>query len=132
MNIHQVVENGRHLENLITTQAQEIEKLTETIKDLTKKIDGIHSVVYQLVGGLYCQSTQSGIMDVHLNHLGFEEYKNATTKYDTHPSLYWPTTRQGDENRQRIDKLENTLKTMLEINANCFEEEHLDEKSESS
>jgi len=96
MNIHQVVENGRHLENLITTQAAEIKNLTETVDNLSKKLEGVHDVIYQLVGGLYCQRTQSRMIDMHFYHLGFEEYKNVTNKYDTHPSGIWPTTRQGD------------------------------------
>ena len=132
MNIHQVVENGRHLESLVTTQAEEIKNLKETVEDLTKKLDGIHGTVYQLIGGLFCQRTQSGMIDFHLKGLGLMEYKNATTKYDTHPSGIWPTTRQGDENRKRIEQLENTLKTMLEFDANCFAYEQVETKSDTS
>lgn len=132
MNMHQVVENGRHLEHLFMTQAEEIKNLKETVEKLSKRLEGIDEVVYQLVGGLYCQKTQSGIIDIHLHHLGFEQFKNATTKYDTHPSGIWPTTRQGDENRERIEKLENALKSALDFNTNCFAYEQVDTKSDCS
>ncbi len=168
MNIHQVVENGRHLENLISEQSENIENLKhytislenncsrkimnnsrymeeliasksyeirmlkDTIETLTKKLDGIHDVVYQLVGGLYCQKTQSGMLDFHLSNLGFEQCNNAATQYDTHPSGIQPTTRQGDENRERIEKIEETIKTMLEFDTKCFNYEQLDTKSECS
>jgi hypothetical protein len=132
MNIHQVVENGRHLESLVTTQAEEIENLKEIVEDLTKRLDGIHSTVYQLIGGLFCQRTQNGMMNIHMYHLGFKRYKNATTEHDTHPSGIWPTTRQGDENRERIEKLENALKSALDFNANCFAYEQVDTKSDCS
>jgi hypothetical protein len=65
-------------------------------------------------------------------HLGFKRYKNATTEHDTHPSGIWPTTRQGDENRERIEKLENALKSALDFNANCFAYEQVDTKSDCS
>jgi hypothetical protein len=112
MNIHQVVENGRHLESLITRQAEEIKNLKDTVDELSKKLDGIHGAVYQLIGGLFCQRTQGGIMDVHMYNLGFEQY--STTKYDTHPSGIWPTTRQGDINRTRIEQLEKKVKSLEE------------------
>lgn len=111
MNIHQVVENGRHLESLVTAQAEEIKNLKETVEELSKKLEGIHNVVYQFVGGMFCQQTQSGIINIHLKHLGFG-HEDATIEHDTHPYKYWPTTRQGDENRERIEKLEDKLKSL--------------------
>jgi hypothetical protein len=117
---------------LITTQAAEIKNLTETVDNLTKNLEGVHDVLYQLIGGLYCQRTQSGMIDMQFYTLGFEEYKNATTKHNTHPSGIWPTTRQGDENRERIELLENTLKTMLEFDTNCFAYEQVETKSDNS
>lgn len=102
MNIHQVVENGRYLENLITEQAEEIKKLKETV-------DGLHHTVYQLLGGLYCQHSQGGILNLHLKTIGLGSGDGRTSDDDTHPSGIWPTTRQGDENSQRIKKLEHFI-----------------------
>ena len=118
MNIHQVVENGRHLENLVTAEAEEIKNLKETVEFLSNKLEGVHQVVYQFVGGLYCQSTQSDMIDIHFKDLGFSRYKNATVEQDTHPSGIWPTTRQGDENRKRIEKLEEIISTLTSTEVN--------------
>jgi diadenosine tetraphosphate (Ap4A) HIT family hydrolase len=112
MNIHQVVENGRHLESLVTAQAEEIKNLKETIDGLSKKLEGVHRVVFQIVGGIFCQRTQKELMNLHLYHLGFEQYKNAHIEKDTHPSEHWPTTRQGDKNSKRIQKLEEKVKSL--------------------
>ena len=53
MNIHQVVENGRHLEGLVEAQAKKIE-------ELERKLEGTHQVVYQLIGGLFHHTTHQG------------------------------------------------------------------------
>jgi uncharacterized coiled-coil protein SlyX len=111
MNIHQVVENCRHLESIVTEQAQEIKNLKETVVEMSKKLDGVHRTIYQLVGGLYCQKSQSGMINIHKNQLGFG-YNNATTENDTHTSKHWPTTRQGDINTKRIENLEAKLKSL--------------------
>ncbi len=111
MNIHQVVENGRHLENLIEKQNDEIKNLREIIDKQSKTIEGIHHCIYQLVGGLYCQSTQAKMIDQHLEVLGFENCD--INSKNTHPSGIWPTTRQGDSNQKRIEELENTIREML-------------------
>jgi len=114
MNIHQVVENGRHLECLVMSQAEEIKKLKETICDLSKKLEGMHQVIYEFIGGLYCQRRQSGIINIHLKHLGYDSecYEDATIMDDTHPYGVYPTTRQGDENSEKMDKLERKLKDL--------------------
>ena len=100
MNIHQVVDNGRHLENLI-------EKQNKKIHDLENKIDSIDCVLRQLIGGLYCQQTQSGIYELHNRILnGNGDGDNKPLPDDTHSWKCWPTTRQGDACEKRIDKLE--------------------------
>jgi hypothetical protein len=48
MNIHQVVENGRHLENLIQEQAKIIEEQSYAIQKLSEKLDIIQSIVEQM------------------------------------------------------------------------------------
>lgn len=108
MNIHQVVENGRYLENLITEQAEEIKKLKDTV-------DGLHHTVYQLLGGLYCQHSQGGILNLHLKTIGLGSGDGRTSDDDTHPSGIWPTTRQGDENSQRIEKLEHFISNINNV-----------------
>lgn len=108
MNIHQVVENGRHLENLIAQQDEEIKNLKETVECLSNKVQGIHNVVYQLVGGLFCQRTQKGIIHNHLKELGFNQQNSE--QYTSESS--WPTTREGNENSEKIKKMEEKIKSL--------------------
>ena len=99
MNIHQVVENSRHLENLVEEQKNKIQKLEE-------KMDNMDSVIKQLIGGLFCQSTQEGALDAHLGVLDGEEFSSKPLPENTHNWSHWPTTRQGDECEKRISELE--------------------------
>ncbi len=131
MNIHQVVENGRHLESLITEQANEIKNLKETIDELTEKIYGVHNIVYQLIGGLFCQANQKGIIKCHLKELGIGNYEDVTTEHDTHPFGIWPTTRQGDENSRRIENLEHFIEHHIlpEAKTCCCDYKDIDDAS---
>jgi len=86
MNTSQIVANCRILEEKVKSQSL-------TIQTLEKKLDGVNTVVSQLVGGLFNHVTQSKVIDGHLRSLNGctdiveteEERKNG-----------WPTTRQGD------------------------------------
>jgi hypothetical protein len=110
MNVHQIVENGRYLEKLIEEQSQ-------TIKKLENKLEGLHNVVYQLVGGLFNHQTQAGIMAIHHHIMGFNNC--ASIHNDTSKWEISPTTLQGDENERRIESLEQTVRDML--NYDCPE-----------
>jgi hypothetical protein len=118
MNTSQIVENCRYLENIVTEQAV-------TISKLTNEIDNIKQVVYQLVGGLFCQETQKGMIYDYINTLYEKEIPDTDT--DTHTDThYWedfPTTRQGDDCERRIAVLESQLQ-MLQFSAdsNVFED----------
>ncbi len=113
MNIHQVVENGKYLEDLITTQNKELKQMKEHIQHQDIQIEGLKNVVYQLVGGLFCQSTQSKIMSTHLSELGFD--LSPTSKNDSHRFKSFPTTRQGDEHEKRIEVLEGIIHKMCKL-----------------
>ena len=104
MNIHQVVENARYLENLVMQQADEIKNLKETIAAQQKALEGVRDAVYQFIGGLYCHRTQSDMIQTHLDIL----FGRETSTNPVNCSIY-PTTRQGDENRERIEKLEHFI-----------------------
>ena len=110
MNKHQIVENCRYLESVVQQQA-------DTIKNLEEKVLGIQSVVYQLVGGLYCPNTQVGSYQVNSNVLFRTEpllqIKNIplnTSKWETSP-----TTRQGDSNENKINSLELQMKSATKL-----------------
>ena len=116
MNIHQVVENGRYLENLITEQANEIKNLKEIVEKQEGIITGVHDVVYQLIGGLYCQNSQSGMINTHLSVMGISHSNNPSDYENSHPFTIWPTTRQGDDNSRRIEQLEQAIYSLKNSN----------------
>jgi hypothetical protein len=128
MNIHQVVENGRHLERLVLEQAKKIEEQSEMINQLSEKLYGVHNVVYQLLGGLFNQRTQTCSLKQHLKFMFPKNYQQEQQEQeeqeqeeqeqeeqeqeeqdDTSKWSIWPTTRQGDDCENRIAVLERML-----------------------
>ena len=87
MNNTQLIENTLLLEKKVKEQA-------ETIQALEKKVEGIHNVVYQLVGGLFNQRTQDIVLEEHMRHLFPDLYTNNNFLLSTfyhiyhHPPLY--------------------------------------------
>ena len=110
MNKHQIVENCRYLESIVQQQS-------DIIKNLEEKVLGIQSVVYQLLGGLYCPNTQSGSYEASANIL-FRTHPSLQIKnipLDTSKWSYTPTTRQGDSNENRIELLESLMKSATKL-----------------
>lgn len=105
MNIHQLAENGRHLEGLIELQTKTIQEQAEKIKTLERKVEEVQEVLYQLFGGLYCQQSQQGIRILHQRVLGgiFAPHIGPLLE-DTHKWGFQPTTRQGDDCERRIEE----------------------------
>lgn len=66
MNIHQVVENGRHLEGLIEAQAKKIEEQAKKMEAMERKFKCVHEVLHQLIGGLFCQKSQAEILNRYI------------------------------------------------------------------
>ena len=116
MNIHQIVENGRHLENLITEQAKTIEDQAYKIEELSEKLENVHQVVYQLLGGLFNQSSQCETLQKHTDILFTGKSKGRGSE-DLEESAWsmWPTTRQGDDSERRIEVLEKTVLEMIQF-----------------
>ena len=111
MNIHQVVENGRHLEGLVEAQAKTIQEQANKLQELERKLQGTSNVVYQLLGGLFHQQDQFGIMSLYLDDLFCRENDNT----DYHNTSKWgilPTTRQGDDCEKKISDLEEKVKIL--------------------
>ena len=108
MNIHQVVENSRHLENLVEEQKNKIQKLE-------KKMDDMNEVIRQFVGGLFCQRTQQGILENFLRVLDGDGFSSEPLPEDTHNWGSWPTTRQGDECEKRIENLECGMNKLFQF-----------------
>jgi hypothetical protein len=105
LNLSQVVENARLLEERVAKQE-------EIIEYQATKIEKIENVVYQLLGGLFNQSTQSEVLNQNLNRLldDNEVCWSPTNGPSKSKWDIWPTTRQGDDSEIRIQKLENELK----------------------
>lgn len=123
MNIHQVVANCRHLEQVVQTQTATIQQQTvtiqqhaETIQRLEQTVQGIHRVVHQLVGGLYSQHTQDFMIQLHLNELFPHRHPDPepelTEQEKEQTPNIWPTTRQGDEHQHRITLLEKQIQIL--------------------
>jgi hypothetical protein len=110
MNIHQIVENGRHLESLIQEQANMLKEQAKTITKLSNKLEGVHMVVYSIIGGIYNQRTQGESLDRLLDLLlDRNDKEKDNTDVDTSRWTIWPTIRQGDECEERIAVLEKML-----------------------
>jgi len=112
MNNHQIVDNCKYLEEKVRSQE-------EMIKNLEDKLEGVHKVVYQLIGGLFNQWSQEHIITTHMSHLGFinenkRENDNNSQLSNGEWSI-WPTTRQGDLNETRIKLLEDQMRKSTEI-----------------
>jgi hypothetical protein len=105
LNLSQVVENARILEERVAKQE-------EMIEYQATKIEKIENVVYQLLGGLFNQSTQSEVLNQNLDMLLDDNEVCWSPTNGTSKSKWeiWPTTRQGDDSELRIQKLENELK----------------------
>lgn len=121
MNNHQIVENSRWLQSMVFRQAKQMEEQTakineqsETIQRLEKKVEAIHLVLYQLIGGLYNQRTQDDTLEKHLSILLDRE----PVYSDSRKLREWPTTRQGDQHEERIKALEESVQNMLTFD-NC-------------
>lgn len=122
LNPAQIVENCRILENKVNAQALTIEKLED-------KLERVHSVVYQLLGGLYCHETQSQSLDGNIDVL-FNTQTATEEVPDTSEWTSYPTTRQGDECERRLAVLEQELAALrLDAESDELEEENEEEDS---
>ena len=120
MNNAQIVENCRFLEKIIEDQSDNILLLEQTVSDqahtiqqLEKKLENVQDTVYQLLGGLFCGTTQAGTLNTRIGYLfGDKQYekKNNTSKWGNNP-----TTCQGDSNERRIDALEAQMAAAGEL-----------------
>lgn len=130
MNVHQVVESGRHLENLVEEQAKKIRNLEE-------KIENMDSVIRQFIGGLFCHDSQKGIAETHRDVLDGNAFVIKSRPENTHKWDCFPTTRQGDETEKRVEILEKIMfemqvdslkKNNSEPNDSercCYDDEHV-------
>jgi len=95
-------------------QRKQISSQTETIAELKRSIKGVKDTVFQLIGGLFNQSSQGDVIDMHLAGLESRDLKD-TPKIDE--AFIWPTTRQGDALEIRMNAMELRLHHLEQENA---------------
>jgi hypothetical protein len=105
LNTHQIVDKCKFLEFKIRDQSEEL-------SILKKQISQTNNVLEQLIGGLFCQNTQSIILEKHLSNLHGLEVDDIDIENE---DLSYPTTRQGDIHAEKIKTLELQNKKMSEI-----------------
>ena len=105
MNNAQIVENCRVLE-------KKVEEQSATIKAMEEKLNGLHSLVHQFVGGLFHGEKQTAIQETYLSVL-FPDIKFDQKPVDA--DTIWPTTMQGYENEKRIEALEKGLQEAIYV-----------------
>jgi hypothetical protein len=117
MNTSQIVQNCRYLENKVEEQALKLEEQAADIRALNEKLSGVHTVVYQLLGGLFCQKSQAQVMSDHIDYLYPESSSGSSRRRFGEPDdnkwTIWPTTRQGDDCERRIADLEHDLNAAI-------------------
>ncbi len=87
------------------------------LDQLQEKLERVDNVVYQLLGGLFNHETQNQQLDFHLRTLLGKKY----TKTDSDDEEFleetkWPTTRQGDQNKEEIRLLKEQVSKLEETN----------------
>jgi len=87
------------------------------LDQLQEKLERVDNVVYQLLGGLFNYETQSNILNVHLRTLLGKKYiKTDSDDEEFLEETKWPTTRQGDENKEEIRLLKEQVSKLEETN----------------
>jgi hypothetical protein len=109
-----------HLEELFfyqqrinSLQASEIMKLKKNVEELQKQTENTQDVVYQLIPSLFNYETQQCAFESHLDKLcGRHDVPDQYYKSLPGSGNTYATTRQGDMNESRIEKLEKIIEEM--------------------
>jgi hypothetical protein len=88
---------------------RKVKKQQKRIDILEEKLERCVSVVHQLLGGLYNQTTQKNTLDGYISIL-FNQPKSIALE-DTDSD--WPTTRQGDDTNVKLDQLIEELRIRI-------------------
>jgi len=85
--------------------ADDLAELKKVVAQEKKKQHKIQEVVYQLLGGMFNQETQSKVLKHHVNLLMGNEMVGSCSLDEN----IMPTTRQGDENTREIANLSQVV-----------------------
>ena len=87
------------------------------LDQLHEKLERVDNVVYQLLGGLFNHETQNQQLDFHLRTLLGKKYiKTDSDDEEFLEETKWPTTRQGDQNKEEIRLLKEQVSKLEETN----------------
>jgi hypothetical protein len=102
----------REIEEQTNANTEAIEDLKRELAATKTEIKDIKESVYQLLGGLYNPETQEKGLEHAISVLFSEEVDVPKEEYND--ESIWPTTRQGDKNEARIQKLEETMDVLVD------------------
>jgi hypothetical protein len=107
-------ENQSSINKCVDRKMKEYEEIIQELKNKNQQLEtdvyNLQEVVHQLIGGLFNPNTQGHVMNQQLNILFSEEYSKLSEKNENS----FPTTRQGDENQERIQQLEEKVNSLLQ------------------
>jgi uncharacterized coiled-coil protein SlyX len=90
--------------------AERIEQLEKNNALLKENLEATQLTLHQLIGGLYNQRTQKKMLSKHTVCLFSLNQDDDDEDFEENK---WPTTRQGDENEERIKKLEENIDVLV-------------------
>ena len=93
--------------NALENRLKKLEKDNESLKE---KLDAVQRTVYQLLGGLYNHQTQNTLLGKCVDDLFLQ---NQDVPDKKHRENIYPTTRQGDQNEERIQSLEEKMDILI-------------------
>jgi hypothetical protein len=108
----------REIEEQTNANTEAIEDLKRELAATKTEMKDIKESVYQLLGGLYNPETQEKVLDHAISVLFSEEVDVPKEEYND--ESIWPTTRQGDKNEARIQKLEETMDVLVDEAMNTY------------
>jgi len=96
---------------MIQQQKQVIDDLQAHQRKMESALDSTQQVVYQLVGGLFNQSTQKRRSILLAKMVSRQSESGENMEGETDPSGWgiWPTTRQGDVLEKRVNDMALTI-----------------------
>jgi hypothetical protein len=100
LNIHQVVENARLLEERVLKQDSIIQKQTE-------QIDRLQETVYQLLGSTFCQATEIDKIYSNYNYMKWGSFCNYRWLYSEEEALKERKQREDREKRREKEDRED-------------------------
>jgi len=97
--------------NTLETIQKENSELRKKIETHDDDLNRLRCVLYQLIGGIFNQKTQRYVMSSYVDDLFGTSSSEQEAEAETEETQ-WPTTRQGDNNEERIRKLEETIQKL--------------------